>query len=28
MKTAYRKNVLIEFMIETSALMGVKVGMA
>jgi hypothetical protein len=28
MKTAYRKNVLIEFIIETSAIMGVKVGMA
>ena len=28
MKAAYRKNVLIEFIIETSAIMGVKVGMA
>lgn len=28
MKAAYRKNVLIEFIIETSAVMGVKVGMA
>jgi hypothetical protein len=28
MKSAYRKNVLIEFIIETSAVMGVKVGIA
>jgi hypothetical protein len=28
MKTAYRKNVLIEFIIETSATMGVKAGTA
>jgi hypothetical protein len=28
MKSAYRKNSLIEFMIETSAVMGVKVGIA
>jgi hypothetical protein len=28
MKAAYRKNVLIEFIIETSATMGVKVGIA
>ena len=28
MKAAYRKNVLIEFIIETSAIMGVKVGIA
>ena len=28
MKAAYRKNILIEFIIETSAIMGVKVGMA
>ncbi len=28
MKAAYRKNVLIEFIIETSAVMGVKVGIA
>jgi hypothetical protein len=27
-KAAYRKNVLIEFIIETSAVMGVKVGIA
>jgi hypothetical protein len=28
MKSAYRKNVLVEFIIETSAIMGVKVGIA
>jgi hypothetical protein len=28
MKSAYRKNSLIEFIIETSAVMGVKVGIA
>jgi len=28
MKAAYRRNVLIEFIIETSAIMGVKVGLA
>lgn len=28
MKLAYRRNTLIEFIIETSAVMGVKVGMA
>jgi hypothetical protein len=28
MKSAYRKNSVIEFIIETSAVMGVKVGMA
>jgi hypothetical protein len=28
MKAAYRKNVLVEFIIETSAIMGVKVGIA
>jgi hypothetical protein len=28
MKAAYRKNVLVEFIIETSATMGVKAGMA
>jgi hypothetical protein len=28
MKAAYRKNVLLEFIIETSAVMGVKVGIA
>ena len=28
MKAAYRKNVLVEFIIETSAVMGVKVGIA
>jgi len=28
MKSAYRKNVLVEFIIETSAVMGVKVGIA
>lgn len=28
MKAAYRRNVLIEFIIETSAIMGVKVGIA
>jgi hypothetical protein len=27
-KSAYRKNSLIEFIIETSAVMGVKVGIA
>ena len=27
-KRAYRNNVLIEFIIETSAIMGVKVGIA
>jgi hypothetical protein len=27
-KAAYRKDVLIEFIIETSAIMGVKVGIA
>ena len=27
-KSAYRKNVLVEFIIETSAIMGVKVGIA
>jgi hypothetical protein len=28
MKSAYRKNSVIEFIIETSAVMGVKVGIA
>jgi hypothetical protein len=28
MKEAYRKNVICEFIIETSAVMGVKVGIA
>ena len=28
MKQAYRSNVLIEYIIETSAVMGVKVGIA
>jgi len=28
MKSAYRKNVLVEFIIETSAVMGVKVGIS
>jgi hypothetical protein len=28
MKAAYRKNSVIEFIIETSAVMGVKVGIA
>lgn len=28
MKAAYRRNVLVEFIIETSAIMGVKVGLA
>ena len=28
MKEAYRKNVLVELIIETSAAMGVKVGLA
>jgi hypothetical protein len=28
MKAAYRKNILVEFIIETSAVMGVKVGIA
>lgn len=28
MKLAYRRNTLVEFIIETSAIMGVKVGMA
>jgi hypothetical protein len=28
MKAAYRKNVLIQFIIETSATMGVKAGVA
>jgi hypothetical protein len=28
MKSAYRKNSLIEFIIETTAVMGVKVGIA
>jgi hypothetical protein len=28
MKSAYRRNTLIEFIIESSAIMGVKVGIA
>lgn len=28
MKAAYRRNILVEFIIETSAIMGVKVGIA
>jgi hypothetical protein len=28
LKIAYRQNMLVEFMVEQSAIMGVKVGMA
>lgn len=28
LKLAYRRNAIVEYMVETSAIMGVKVGMA
>lgn len=28
MKLAYRRNILVQYLVETSAIMGVKVGMA